>query len=824
MKQIFWKGLLCFATVLSTTACSEDKDSPATGNGSIELSLDVDRSVLTAPQSRSSIQEICENLGPDDFTVRLTDTNGETQTWPYSQFNGQNVKTGTYTLEAYAGEEGREGFDSAFFLGSTEVTVKTDATTTASITASLANAAIKVVYTDAFKAYMSNYSASVRTSGSTDGIAYPADATDELFINAGAASLYVTFTTPQGKTATLKAADFTTEAKHCYTITVDVNGGEIGDATLSVAFDDTTAAEDVEIVLSDELLNAPAPTVTPVTSTFDIIAGSAPATPAKMNIMARGGLSSVKLTTTGTFLLSQNWPAEIDLMKASADELAKMTSLGLKTAGLTKNPDMMAIIDFTDVIKSLEVITGNNTTTFRVEVEDRFGKINDPAATMTVNVDAPVLEITGNEILAFGDKTLTLNVNYNGGDVSSVKFETQPDRGVWEAAEIVSVRTNAPGRAETKSYAITIKIPAASEAINVRATVGNTTTEVYTATPKEISFSVINNPADNFATHASISFASDDTDPAILPGIARFELSTDGGSTFVGATPTADGNTVKLTGLTPSTNYTAKISAAGKSATVTFTTETATQLPNAGMETWYEIPGNKAGLFLGPYYSIFYPGESETASVWGTNNPMMTKDGANYQYVKVSATKRDGSGRSGNCAALTTVGWGSGNSAIGINGACKHIDPGLLHLGASRQTRPSGYSEVTGPITTDDLDCGIAFSSRPTSLSFYYKYIPLNANDKGYAEIWVKNAAGEIIASATANLDAADSWTEATLPLTYSRGAAKGAKIYVKFLSTYSTDFLVKKEGFITPPPNLDLSDGRWHASELYIDDINLNY
>lgn len=182
---------------------------------------------------------------------------------------------------------------------------------------------------------------------------------------------------------------------------------------------------------------------------------------------------------------------------------------------------------------------------------------------------------------------------------------------------------------------------------------------------------------------------------------------------------------------------------------------------------------------------------------------------------------------SGSKAALVrTIGWGKGNSAIsGISGICKYIDAGLLHLGSSRTGRPDGYGDgvTQGIITTDDLDCGIAFASRPASLSFKYKYTNKNANDKGYAEIWVKDASGKTIASGNVNLDPASAYQTKTISLSYAAGAAKGAKIYIKFLSTNSRDFLAKNSDNISGP-GIANSDGNYLGSQLYIDDITLNY
>lgn len=168
MKHLLWTGI-CAAAILAT-GCSDDTGFSATGTGSLSLSLDVDRAVATAQQSRASLDEIVGTLSADDFTVRLTDEEGNVQEWPYTSFTGEHIRIGRYTVEAYCGTEGAEGFDKAYFIGSEQATVTTDNVTPVAITASLANSALRVAYTDAFRSYMTSYTASVRTAGSADGI------------------------------------------------------------------------------------------------------------------------------------------------------------------------------------------------------------------------------------------------------------------------------------------------------------------------------------------------------------------------------------------------------------------------------------------------------------------------------------------------------------------------------------------------------------------------------------------------------------------------------------------------------------------------------
>ena len=817
MNLKHWTGLFCAATALLTAGCSEDKYSPATDTGTIALALDVDRGVLTANPSRASLAEICEGLTAADFTIRLTDDKGESREWPYSSFTGENIKIGTYTIEAYSGNEGEEGFDKAYFLGSSKVTVTTDNTTDVAVTAALANAAVKVVYTDAFKHYMTSYSASVRTAGASEGIAYGPNDTDELFINPGEASLYVTFTTPQGKTATLKAADFTSVARHSYTVTVDVNGGQIGDAVLTVTFDDTTASENVEIVLSDELLNMPAPTVSAGSASIDVIEGSS--ADAHFDVIAPGAVDGLVLTTVSEPLLAQGWPAEIDLAKATEAQIAELKGKGLKLR-LAKE---MAVVDLSAAIASIRVTDdATQTTVFRLEATDTYGKVSDPAAELTVNVSPLRLGVVGNGIFMAGDTEATLQVEYNGANLANeVSFEAYySDRAVWEAAPIVSAVKKSASRAD-ELYDVTIKVPGGSGDVKVRANVANVISVDYTITRGIPEFALSNVDIDNFATRATVTLTSDDANPATIAKDATYTVTLADGTPVSGVSATVDGNRITLANLPTGQHLNVKAEFVTNSASVAVTTEQALQIPNGNLDADVTINGSKSN-----WENVVFNG-------WGTNNPMTTWFSetpmlSNYAYDKISGTKQPSDAHSGKAARISTQGWGSGNTATGPNGSdgkCKYIDAGLLHLGSSRTKRPEGFTDLSGSLNTDDLDCGIAFGSRPSSLNFWYKYEAKNSADHGVAKAYVYDAAGKIIAQGSLELGSQGSYVERSIPLTYAAGAAKAAKIYICFMSTNVPTALTRDNSWLGGPGfGGNGGKGEFYGSRLYIDDVTLNY
>ncbi len=849
------------------TACSDESGIPGKDTGRLVVNLDIDTGILSAGQSRSSLDDFCSNLSADDFTIRLTDSNGESKEWSYSEFSGENIAIGNYTLTAYSGREGEEGFDKAYFHGSEKVNVRTDESTAVSVTAALANSAVRVIYSEAFRKYMTEYTASVRTDGSTDGVAYPATSgeEDDLFINPGEASLYVTFTTVNGQSATLKAADFTAEPRHRYTVTVDVNGGEVSDAVLNVDFDDTTVAETREFVLSDELFSAPAPVVTPETQSFSVVEGTAPAEGGKINIVAAAGIESVKLVTQSDYLLSKGWPAEVDLIKAGADMQQLLTNLGLNVLGLWKNPDKLAVIDFSKVIANLHG-ADNNTSTFRVEVVDIFGKVSDPSAMIEVTLDPIEFSITGQDICMAGDEEVTLNVAYNGSDIESAKWEVFHEAaGVWDRVTPTSIQ--AVSRSSDTVYAVTLPIPATEGTVQIRVTLGSLPTVNFTVDRSIPDYTLSVNANDAYATRALVTVSSDNATPASIIKMLKFTASADGSNlSGLSAKKVAD-NVVELSGLPAGKAITVKGTLLDKDETATFNTEAALNIPNGDFETlstalsrtdmnqsgkwsisaginyqttvsftisepdgWATVNAKTAASSHNPQNTWFVvPSTVNSTLSWLSTVPKIkvigTGGGTDTPPHFKNLTAQSGS----NAMVLRNVGWDPAGSVPGVKVQSGSSDVYYNHTAPDVAQRSAGklflgsYSYANGVETYNE---GVSFTSRPASLTGYYKFErdAADANETGMVTVEVLSGT-QVIAQASKQLEPAADFTLFTLPLSYANGAPKATQVKVMFASSNHASYNQADESANVKTSNY-MSRYECYAlgAALTVDNLKFNY
>lgn len=849
-KQTLFGVISSAALATVVVGCASEDFSLASTSGSIAPGVNLNSEIIKAkPQSRAAM-----GITVEDLALDLQSADGSVnQHWAsVSDFDvNAQYRVGTYTMSASYGSEDSEGFEAPYYFGSTTFEVEENVTTPVSLTASLANAMVTVEYTDAFRNYFSSYNFKLHTDGGAY-IEYAADETRPAYVRTGKVNILADIVKQNGVGAQLEAATFTAQARHHYTVTVDVNGGNAGDAQLVISFDENVAEEDVTIDLSDELLNAPAPELSfsgfTDGATYNMIAGSQLDIAPKYTIIARSGIASVILTTNSKTLEEQGWiNGEIDLCKASVAQQAALQALGLNAKGVFGNVDKMAMIDLSQVVKHIQYReNGGNTTTVSLIVKDKIGKLTDPV-TFTVEVEPVELTITNISEVYDDDENISLQFSYNGGNPQeNVQFMYKNERGTWDAAETVSI--TAASRA-SELYNAVIKVPLMKSYV-IKAVSKGVSYESDVVNTNRIApdYKVAVNDNDVFATYAILDVYNIAGNKAAAPSSAEIQVSTDG-TTFTSMPYTADGTTVKVTGLAASTKYSARIVFDDMPCKpVSFTTEAKSQIPDSNFETWNSTKkgdyqylwtvnsgtpwatlndltcsqsgsGSGSGLSTGgcayKATSGTIPANSRTnySNSYGGAVGTTKKGDGNTQG---NATLHSDKGYSGNAALIRTVGWGSGNSAgsgtgnpaSGFN-ACKNVTAGELYLGSySDGANYSGYS----------------FASRPSSISFFYKYTSYGSSgDYGDCEVLVKDASGNVIASATCQFNAQDSYVQKTLNLNYAAGSAKAASIMVRFKSSANPS-LTNNSTWLYGPGNKNVSGGEYLGSELYIDEITLNY
>lgn len=255
---------------------------------------------------------------------------------------------------------------------------------------------------------------------------------------------------------------------------------------------------------------------------------------------------------------------------------------------------------------------------------------------------------------------------------------------------------------------------------------------------------------------------------------------------------------------------------------VTATLETPAQLPNSDMEEWQSVKLGRTSIFGGraDFYD-FLPYKSGESDIWWATKNERSRD---YSVSRIKIT-------SAPCVSYTddpSIVHGGNKSAFiytsGHGGTYASTIDIIYPEGAFAGSLFIGKYKWND--NTEQLNPGHAFSKRPTSLVFWYKYIPKNTDSfKVYAEL--KNG-NDIIASGTyipAAISSETEWVKIELPLVYVDTPDVATDIFVQFLSTEKTSFVAsdfdkKKKVSFPNMPNWEVHMG----SRLYIDDISLVY
>lgn len=809
MKLIY--GVLSSALLIAAgSSCSDDYNPGGGTSGKINPQLDLDVNAITS-RSTSAGRD-ASPVSVNDLKLRLSSTDGSfVKEWnSIADFdNNELFKVGTYTLEAIYGDVEDEGFEKPYYYASTQLTVKENKVTQVSMNAQLTNSMVSIATTEAFRSYFTNYSFQAHAEGG-DYVNFTSTETRPGYLRPGKVTVTADVTKPNGLSATLEAAVFVAEPKHHYTVTVDVNNGQAGDAQLVITYDDMLSQEDVYIDLSDEILSAPAPAVIAqgfeAGSTATVIEGSSDAAAPAFFINAEGGIKSVVLSTKSTSLIEQGWYNEIDLAAATPAQQSKLKSLGLDVKGLFGNIGQMAQIDLSGVLSHIRYLEGSdNVSEFTVVAKDNYSKVSDPL-TFSVKVEPIVIGLSEDVTPSVGASTMTVALNYNGTDVArNVKIQYKNLRGTWSDATITKVT-----EVSDNNYIVEIDgIPADDTTVTLRAVAaGKESDEVTIA---KGGFTIASTANDMFATRARIVPAYFDDELEAAASSVKYEISEDGSNfTSVSHTMESDGSSW-LAGLPSGKNLTVKATINGKIAKTEITTEEAVQLPNSKMEEWWMARSGGNWQF----YYAFAEGTEASMQAWDTINEETTSEPGSgtfggAAYKALSSTKPDASGHDGQCALIRTVAWGSGNTAAGSISAVDHISAGQLYLGkfnATGQTPNYGYH----------------FTSRPVSLSFWAKYQAQKSDDYGSAEIRVLDASGNEICSNSIDISTDHgNWEIFTMPLQYPVNAPKAASIVVIFKSTAhpngATKDYIKLPGFAAGKGTEVI------GGQLYIDDIKLNY
>lgn len=827
MKKICY-GLLSFLFIGLASCTKEDTRSSLEGRIDVRVSTDWS---LADAESRAS-EEVAPEI--NDFALAIESADGKvSNSWDsFGKFQPVSVPVGTYLVTASYGDANAEGFDALSYLGSTTVEVGKDETAEASVTCTINKARVILSYTDDFKSYFSSYSAYV-SSSKGNKITYADDETRGAYFVPGNLELFLEVTR-QGvsQKVTLNPKNFTAEVKHEYRLTMDVDAST---ASLKIVFNDNPSSEqNVDINISDEALNAPAPEFAAYGFTsgnaIEVMEGSTVSDKLEAYLNASSGLAKCELITVSEALKAQGWPESVDLMNLTTEQSQKLTELGLSTKGLGVNHDKIALVDFKNVLPYLYCTSdGNDVHTFTLRATDVLTKVSEDLV-LKVTTRNNGFAVALPEYVSYGSTTMTADLTLEG-DPALIKFYYIYLGAPQEfTAENINIQ---PGTEENK-YKVTFTYPEplvdTENGVKFKAQYGAKTIErTFKVEDPELTLSLKNGDADVWATKAYLQVvASAKSRSSRTISSSTVEIQYKEGEEWI-AWPhqsyDAETGLFLLTGLgegateTEGIPYTLRAvykrggEVASFSQELGITTEPKAQVGNAGFEEWHtEIFTYKitwAGTGEREWYLPWNTNENDTWWAVNSRATMLSECAAFYYEYKV----------------FPTISWSSSNKSQGE----KSIQIATIAVGSAAIVDGGSTTPHAGEIwigTSNDsgghASEGHSFASRPNSMTFWYQYESFNDNEKFYMQVVLKAADGTIVASnEIPNGEEGDpSGNTITLPFTYSPDVHKKvSSIYMVFKSSSGSVDSKKR--------TMEISGQQQTArigSVLRIDDIKLNY
>ena len=241
---------------LTLSACSKEATKgDEKGEGEVSISC-----VTTTEVDDTRANVNCTTPAVEDFSLKIEGV-GHTYTADYAtiaEFNeGDNyLYNGNFKATVTAGNIAEEGYDKATFVGSENFTVNPRENTEVSITATIANAMVKVEVTDNFKAYFpGGYALELTTAAGNHfdvtSQTEPLFIAPESFTVSGTAVKQPNQSGAEGTTVALpEYKNSEAKAQTLYTVKLDVEN--VGSAQLTITLNDTLVESiDIEQELND---------------------------------------------------------------------------------------------------------------------------------------------------------------------------------------------------------------------------------------------------------------------------------------------------------------------------------------------------------------------------------------------------------------------------------------------------------------------------------------------------------------------------------------------------------------------------------------------
>ena len=820
-------------------ACSSDNDRGRTlSAGMLTVAIETDGTVDVAGTPGATLDTGYEPAGAS-VSLSMSSQNGEySHTWKNAeQFQqGQYYIAGLYSLSAESGNPMHEGFDIPAFSGAIDVQIQEAQEVNAVLSLSLANAIVKVHYTEPVLNEFTTVKAMLHTPGGMYH-AYAPEEDRNLCLNPGHTELLLDITLSDGRNVAFTAyADLATQAAAYYDITVGLRPTSQGPEVIVA-----TPAGTQATLLSETFINAQPPMMRSSWSEKEILElpeGNIPAVAYSIDVKSDTPLSSLVLSTLSLSLYEQGMPREVDLLNLTGEQATVLRDLGLvcnidENGGTVQLNGLLGNLVYLDEQSALS--------TFSFIATGRDGKSSQPIS-LVVRTSPVEIEVTKTYPVTMGIDIAHIEVQCGeSGFMNHVEIETLSSSGDWIKAKSLSIESRGDG-----VYSLSFKVDEGSAPVDARILYCDEIRSSFSILRVMPPFTI---EVDPYATMAAVRIVAEDASlRETITSKARIYINGSEAPIYLDL---PERGILTVIGLSPQTRYEFKATLMSGVDNPDFTpavsvvTESTPQLANADFEDrtdgikYKNLPSG--GRYSQTVVEIFNwqhfnTIDQEVPKHWANTNAKtfaLASEYHNTWYMQpsVSLTRENVFSQSF-AVELTSVAFDPQGKPIPdyTQTGTPYLDyspiiPDISYRAAGKLFLGQYYFD---PATMQETYVeGIGWNSRPSSLNGYYCYYPVEVDrsDCGLVTVevlGVDNGRETVIASGSRRLTLALSYTAFSVPLTYEKFGIKASRIKVMFSSSVHAGTIEEESARIKTVSNPVTASST--GGKLWIDNITLAY
>ena len=394
MKIVFLSCLAFFILACSKGKIDDFSEGEETSAVSFALKTDYTLDEVVFTRSVSVPTE-------EEFKVRIENTRAEVlKEWEYGNLPSLiKVVPGSYKLVGWFGSDTiLPAFDRPYYYGETKITLKEGDVLDTIVPVKVAAAKVAITFDESFGYDYDDYFVDIKTVG--DSLHFLKNEKREGYFKPG--KLRMRFgLKPKGSDIYYQfypEAIAHVKAKEFYKMTLKAQTKNGAWSGIAIETDSSTIDIPVEVDLPPYFLPKKAPVVTFTADDMDagnILTTEGVSKKAIVMITSAAGLTELKIKTTSDTLLARGWPAEFDLMKATAEQKSLLKANGLDwSEDIDKNDTIRAAVwvNFNHVIKLLNTAPGQTSiSTFEILSKDRLNQ-NGNDCKFSVKIAPPIFE------------------------------------------------------------------------------------------------------------------------------------------------------------------------------------------------------------------------------------------------------------------------------------------------------------------------------------------------------------------------------------------------------------------------------------------------